>query len=91
MHVDESTQSTRGTSTNNTATVPTASEQEKENGSEKKEPQIPITGKTKSMLRNDGGNDIPITGQHTEKGKNLHHRHLIRLTQRWTGCPKFSP
>ena len=46
MHVYEFNQSTQGTRTNNTATGPTASEPEKEHGSEKKEPQILIIGRT---------------------------------------------
>jgi hypothetical protein len=90
MHVDGSTPSTRGTSTNNTATVPTASEQEKENGSEKKELLIPITDKTRSTVRNDGGNAIPITGENTGKRKKAHRHHLNRQLQRWTGHPHIS-
>jgi hypothetical protein len=90
MLVDELNLQTQGTPTNNTATVLTASEQEKENGSEKKEPLIPITDKTRSTVRNDGGNAIPITGENTGKGKKAHRHHLNRPLQRWTAHPHIS-
>ena len=67
MLVIEFNLQTQGTQTNNTATAPTASELEKENGSEKKEPLILITAKTRMIVRSDGGNSIPITGKNTEK------------------------
>jgi len=56
--------------------VPIASEHENENGSETKEPQILITDKTKSIVRNVGGNDIPATGKTTEKEKDAHHSRI---------------
>ena len=77
MLVDEFNLETQGTSTNNTATVPIASEQEKEHGSEKKEPLILNTEKTKSIARNDGGNNIPTIGENTGKRKKNCHHHLI--------------
>ena len=67
MLVDEFNQSSQGTPTKNTATVLTANGLEKENGSEKKEPLIHITAKTRTIVRNDGANSIPITGKNTEK------------------------
>jgi hypothetical protein len=82
MHVIEFNQSIQGTPTKNTATVLIANGPEKENGSEKKEPLIQITAKTRKIVRNDGLKTIPITGEHTEKGNNAHHRHLIHPMQR---------
>jgi len=67
MLVIEFNQSIQGTPTKNTATVLTANGPEKENGSEKKEPLILITAKTRMIVRSDGGNSIPITGKNTEK------------------------
>jgi hypothetical protein len=58
--------------------VPTANGHEKEHGSEKKEPLILITDKTRSMPTNGGGSDIPSTGENTGKGKKARHHHLIR-------------
>jgi len=82
MLVIELNRSIQGTPTKNTATVLIANGPEKENGSEKKEPLIQITAKTRKIVRNDGWKTIPITGEHTEKGNNAHHRHLIHPLQR---------
>jgi len=70
--------------------VLTASEPEKENGNEKKEPLIPITDKTRSIARNDGENNIPITGENTGKRKKARRPRLIRPLQRWTDRFKIS-
>ena len=67
MLVIEFYQSIQGTPNKNTATVPTANGPEKEHGSEKKELLIHITAKIRMIVRNDGGNSIPITGKNTEK------------------------
>ena len=67
MLVIEFNQSIQGTPNKNTATVPTANGPEKENGSEKKEPLILITAKTRTIVRNDGANNILITGENTGK------------------------
>ena len=67
MLVIEFNQSIQGAPTKNTATVLTANGPEKENGSEKKEPLIQITVKTRTIVRNDGGNNSPITGENTGK------------------------
>ena len=67
MLVIEFNQQTQGAPNKNTATVPTANEPEKENGSEKKEPLIQITAKTRTIVRNDGGKAIPSTGENTGK------------------------
>ena len=67
MLVIEFNQSIQGTPTKNTATVLTANGPEKENGSEKKEPLILITAKTRTIVRNDGENNILITGENTGK------------------------
>jgi hypothetical protein len=59
--------------------VPTANGLEKEHGSEKKEPLILITDKTRLMPTNGGESDIPSTGENTGKGgKKARHHHLIR-------------
>lgn len=67
MLVIEFYQSIQGTPNKNTATVPTADGPEKEHGSEKKELLIQITAKTRTIVRNDGENNILITGENTGK------------------------
>jgi hypothetical protein len=59
--------------------MPTASEHEKENGSEINEPLILITDKIRLIVRNGGGNDIPATGKTTEKEKNAHHHQILPM------------
>jgi hypothetical protein len=59
--------------------VPTVSEHENENGNETKEPRILITDKTRLIARNAGGNDIPVTGKTTEKGKNARHHQILPM------------
>lgn len=78
MLVIEFNLQTQGTPNKNTATVLTANGPEKEHGSEKKEPLIQITAKTRTIVRNDGGNNIPITGENTGKRKKARRHHLIR-------------
>ena len=67
MLVIEFNQSIQGAPNKNTATVLTANGPEKENGSEKKEPLILITAKTRMIVRSDGGNSTPIIGENTGK------------------------
>ena len=71
--------------------MPTASEQEKDRGNEKKEPRTLITEKTCLTRKNGGRKNIPSIGENTGKGEKIHRHHLILSMQRWTGYLQIFP